>query len=179
MSTFLTNNIREISEYVSAEKACSGPSLIPIFKYLQEVYKNSVHADSDLALAVSKISASSSSVEVNVINDEIVQKGLDGKCPLSRLVIEFFVELLGNISGNMSVYTLPYGGIYIVGGLSSTLQKIFKSGIFQKALLSRGEQNQLLKDIPIVLILESRLGLIGATECAKRMVLEEVNLVSC
>lgn len=163
---------------ISAEKACSGPALIPIYKYLQGVYKNT-QVDSDLAKAVSKISSASSSVEVNLVNDEIVTKGLNGNCALSRLVLEFFVELLGNISGNMSVYTLPYGGIYIVGGLSATIQKIYKSGIFQKALMSRGEQNQLLKDIPIILILENNLGMIGATECARRMVLEEVNLVSC
>ncbi|MCQ2816856.1 MAG: glucokinase [archaeon] len=164
-------------EYVSSEKACSGPSLIPLYKFLLQYYKGSVKAEPELQKKISKITASSNPNDVNPINAEIVNKGIEEKCPLCKAVLEFFVETLGNLAGNMGIYTLPYGGIYIVGSLSASLQKIFKTGIFQRALLHRGEQNDLLKDIPLILVLETNLGMIGAIECAKRMALEEVNVV--
>lgn len=162
-------------EYISCEKACSGGSIIPIYKFLDEYHKNKIEPEKELNDKIKKIFADSPNSEVDKINVSIVSKGLNEECPLCKLVVEFFVELLGNITGNMSVFSLPFGGVFIVGGLSAALRKVFESGLFQKNFMKRGEQTHLLATIPIVLVLESNLGMVGAIECGKRMVLEEIN----
>lgn len=164
-------------EYASSETACAGPSIIPMYQYLQPIYfyDYGVKYDEKLSARVSAVSfLHTAPEEKNEINKQIVEMGLNGKDPLAKKVLEFFVEILGNIAGNMSLHTLPFGGIYIVGGLSKNLREIYESGIFQKALLSRGEQNNLLKDIPIILVLKDDLGMSGAIEAA-RITLDKSN----
>ncbi|MCQ2820756.1 MAG: glucokinase [archaeon] len=160
--------------YVSAESACAGPSLIPLYKYLSPILQSEegVKCNKDLFNEISPVDKNTDPNILNKINREIVSKGVSGECQCAKGVLEYFVDLLGNITGNMSIYTLPYGGIYIVGGLSASIKEIYKTGIFQNALLKRGEQNNLLKDIPIVLILNENIGMIGAIEVARRMVSE-------
>ena len=124
---------------------------------------------------VLKLKSTDNPDELNNVNFDIVQSGLDKSDKVARRVLEFFVELLGHISGNMGVYTLPYGGIYIVGGLSKTIREIYQTEIFQKALLSRGEQNNLLDKMPIVLVLNDQLGMLGAIEYARILIDNKLN----
>ena len=70
----------------------------------------------------------------------------------------------------MSILTLPYGGIYIVGSLAGSLQPMLedKEGIlFVNSLLSRGELNQILAQMPVVLVKNTDLGILGAIEYAR------------
>ena len=163
------NNIK----HVSAETACAGPSIVPMYQYLY--LNNSEGALKSLSDRVLKLKSTDNPDELNNVNFDIVQSGLDKSDKVARRVLEFFVELLGHISGNMGVYTLPYGGIYIVGGLSKTIREIYQTEIFQKALLSRGEQNNLLDKMPIVLVLNDQLGMLGAIEYARILIDNKLN----
>ena len=47
----------------------------------------------------------------------IVDNGIKKKDPLCMKVIEKFTEILAVEVGNMALKTLPYGGIYLTGGV--------------------------------------------------------------
>lgn len=155
---------------ISTEKACAGPALIPMYQYLKSYYKGTVQRDEDLGKELDKIKKDTNKDIINPLNKKLVEYGLSGKCPLAKKVLEYFIKILGNITGNMSILTLPYGGIYVVGSLATSLEPIIEDPngkFFINALLSRGELNQILEKMPIILVKNSDLGMLGAIECAR------------
>ena len=158
---------------ISTEKACAGPALVPMYQFLKGYFKAQkfeVKRDEELGKQLDKVVKTTDKDVVNPLNKKLVEYGLSGKCELSRKVLEYFIEILGSIAGNMSILTLPYGGIYIVGSLAGSLQQIIedKEGMFfVNSLLSRGELNQILAQIPIILVKNTDLGMLGAIECAR------------
>ena len=105
------------------------------------------------------------------LNKDIVTKGLSGECKVSRRVLEFFVELFGNAAGNLAIFTLCTGGIYLLGGMSVALESLMSNNRrFMKQFVDKGRFNTLLSNIPVVLIKDSDLGMRGAQEYARRLI---------
>jgi len=46
---------------------------------------------------------------------------------LCMKVVEKFTENLGTETGNLALKTLPYGGIYLIGGVTAGIQDYLKS----------------------------------------------------
>lgn len=154
------------------EKACAGPALVPMYQFIKGY--ESIARDEELGKQIDELNVNSDKDLVNKINKQIIEYAVKGKCPLCKRVMEYFIELLGNISGNLSMYTLPFGGVYLVGGITKTLEPILKQmdpSIFLKYFMSRGEQNNLLEDIPIILVKNLDLGMRGAIEYTRRLIL--------
>ncbi len=64
-------------------------------------------------------------------NDDIIENGLNEKCPVCVKVIEFFVTLYGAAAGNLAILTMPTGGLYLLGGVSIALENyILKKNLF-------------------------------------------------
>lgn len=46
---------------------------------------------------------------------------------LCMKVVEKFTENLGTETGNLALKTLPYGGIYLIGGVTDGIQEYLKT----------------------------------------------------
>jgi glucokinase len=138
-------------EHVSVERACAGPSIPHIFKFLVEVEKE---GDSTVFKSLDEIDTLTPEV--------IVENGLNDKCPVCKKTIEFFIEMYGAAAGNMSLLLLPIGGLYILGGLSNALEDYIRNGSFLKSFKNKGRLEPLLSKIPLFLVKNSLIGVKGA-----------------
>jgi glucokinase len=58
----------------------------------------------------------------NLVNKDILENGLSEKCQVCVKVIELFISIYGAAAGNFALFTLPTGGLYLLGGLSIALE---------------------------------------------------------
>jgi len=151
----------------------SGKGLIVIYKYLQsQNYK--IKIDKELEEKINNFNDSLISPTANKINIELVEKGLNGKCELSKKVLEYFIGIFGDVAGDASLLCLPTGGLYLVGGLSIALQNmIVNTNIFMEHYLNKDKFGFLLKTFPIYLVKNKNIGMKGAAEFARRLLLKE------
>jgi len=61
----------------------------------------------------------------NITNKDIIQNGLNETCKICMEVIKLFQMIYGAAAGNVSLLTIPTGGVYLLGGLSLALEKNF------------------------------------------------------
>ena len=162
-------------EHVIIENVCSGQGMVPIYKFLlkkeQEkgININDIDREKTLAEKVDKFSDYKDKKTRDMLSNEITQKGVKNECHLSRKVIELFIEVLADTASNMSLLTLPSGGIYLLGGISVAIEPFMKqSDLFMKFFVDK-DLNFILKNIPIYLIKNDNIGMIGATEAARRI----------
>ena len=158
---------------LSIERVLSGQGLILIYKYLQSKGTN-VKRDKELEDKINKFSGSTATPLANSINHELVKKGLSGECELSKNVLEYFISIFGDVAGDVSLFSCPTGGLYLVGGLSVALEPLITSTkIFMDHYLSKDNFAFLLKTFPVYLVKNGNIGMIGAAECARRLLLLE------
>lgn len=98
---------------------------------------------------------------------EIAELAMHGD---SRAVhtFEIFVDCYGAEAGNLALGVLARGGIYLAGGIAAKNVSWFTDGRFVEAFLRKGRFRPLLETIPVHLIVNEEVGLIGAVEGARR-----------
>ena len=157
-------------ELICIERICSGQGLIPIYKYLLEKEKD-IKRDMDLGNKIDAIKDLKNLLEIDQLNIEIVNKGISNDCPLCKKVLEFFIEIFGEITGDMALYCLPSCGMYLVGGLSIALKDMIKnSGIFMQHFVNKDNFKFLMEKFPVYLVTNGELGILGSAECARRLI---------
>ena len=82
--------------------------------------------------------------------------------------MEIFVDIYGAEAGNMALRVLARGGVYLAGGIAAKNVPRFTDGRFVEAFLRKGRFRALLESVPVDLIMNEKVGLIGATEGARR-----------
>jgi len=99
--------------------------------------------------------------------DEISQIALADASSLAGQAMKLFVRIYGAQAGNLALNTLPYDGIYIAGGIAAKNSPFFTDGNFLDAFLNKPKMQQILKSIPVKLIMNQEVGLLGAIKQAK------------
>jgi glucokinase len=64
---------------------------------------------------------------------------------------------------------LPYGGFYVAGGIAAKILPLIQEGSFLRAFGQKGRVSPLLERVPVHVVLNAQVGLIGAAICASRM----------
>jgi len=128
--------------HVSWERVCSGMGLVNIFTFLGGV------KDADPAHIAG-----------------LADQG-DGT---ALKAFEVFVDIYGAEAGNMALRVLARGGVYLAGGIAAKNQKYFTDGRFLKAFLRKGRFTDMLREMPIDVITDEKVGLRGAGEMARRI----------
>ncbi len=86
---------------------------------------------------------------------------------IERIWLEAYASLLGDIA----VHELCFGGLWISGGTASKHFKNFKSNSFLKQFSNKGRLIDIVKSIPIKVILDEEFGLYSAA-CRAKMLLK-------
>lgn len=79
-----------------------------------------------------------------------------------------FVDIYGAEAGNMALRILARGGVYLAGGIAAKNTHWFIDGRFVEAYVRKGRFRELVETIPVDLIVNEKVGLIGAVEGARR-----------
>ena len=72
------------------------------------------------------------------------------------------MALYGAEAGNLALKVLPTGGLYIAGATAQKLAARLERGDFMAAFLDKGRMAPLLARLPVLLVLQPDLGLLGA-----------------
>ena len=80
---------------------------------------------------------------------------------------EIFVDVYGAEAGNMGLRVLARGGVFLAGGIAAKNQRFFTDGRFVAAFLHKGRFQEILRAMPVDLIVNEHVGLIGAAAMAR------------
>ncbi|MCJ8299348.1 MAG: glucokinase [Pseudomonadales bacterium] len=81
--------------------------------------------------------------------------------PLCREAGELFSRFFARVVGDMALAFLPYGGIYLSGGVSRGLAQLLKQPAFIDTFHAKGRQSELMKSFNIQLITSDNSALLG------------------
>jgi len=98
----------------------------------------------------------------------ISQAATDKTDLLSQKTMEIFIKAYGSEAGNISLKFLPRGGVYIAGGVTAKNLALITTGEFMQAFKTKGRVSHLLDEVPVRVVLNQHVGLIGATIKAAR-----------
>lgn len=88
--------------------------------------------------------------------------------PEADRTFRIFADIYGAEAGNLALKVLARGGIFLAGGIAAKNQKYFTDGRFIDAFLRKGRFRDLMRTMPVDLIVNEQVGLIGAAAMAKR-----------
>lgn len=99
-------------------------------------------------------------------NAIIGELGEEGSNELCVQTLDVFVSAYGAEAGNLALKVLSVGGMYLGGGIAPKILKKMRSGAFMKSFADKGRLSDLLVQMPVRIILESRCALMGAAAYA-------------
>ncbi|ALA26146.1 glucokinase [Piscirickettsia salmonis] len=143
---------------VSVERVLSGQGLINIYKFICD---NPLYGEIEsrkLQFAMHKEDPAAA----------ISRFAIEEKDPLACRALDIFIDLYGAQAGNLALMSLPYGGIYIVGGIAPKILSQLNDGRFMKAYGDKGRMSRMLDNFPIHIVLDTKIGLKGAALYAAR-----------
>ena len=141
---------------ISYERVISGMGLTSIYEFLREV-----RGMEEPAWLAEKLAA------VADPNGVITEYALSAKAEICVKALDMFVSVYGAESGNLALKLLSVGGLYVGGGIAPRIIEKLKDGTFMKAFTDKGRLSQLLVNMPVRVILESRAALMGAAAYAE------------
>jgi glucokinase len=147
---------RSPSQHVSVEQIVSGNGILAVYQFLRH------HTGLNQLLSEDNIDLAS----------KISHAALTAQDPLAEKALQIFVKAYGAEAGNLALKLLPYGGLYIAGGIAAKILPLMQDGTFLQAFLSKGRMSSLLEKIPVHIVLNPYVGLIGATRYARTMAIE-------
>lgn len=77
-------------------------------------------------------------------------------------VLTEFCSMYGAIAGNTAVQFLATGGIYLAGGIAPKMLSHLQKGEFMRAFGDKGRMKELVLQIPVYVVLNEKLPLMGA-----------------
>ena len=86
--------------------------------------------------------------------------------PLAIATLQLFARLYAATAGNLALTSLPFGGLYLSGGIApKILPYLQQDGVLQ-VFNNRSPMQPLLQSIPLHVVLDENLGLHGAAQVA-------------
>jgi glucokinase len=140
---------------ISQERVVSGQGLTNIYDFLREV-----RGIDEPAWLAERLAAEDP-------NAVITELALKAKSEICEKTMDMFVSAYGAEAGNLALKLLSVGGVYVGGGIAPRILEKLKDGRFMKAFSDKGRLSQLLINMPVRIILESRAALLGAAAYAE------------
>jgi len=140
--------------HVSYERVLSGIGLFNIYQFLRDSNKygsESIEVKDRL-----------NGLESNQVAPVISEFALEKKDDLCVRALDMFVSIYGAKAGNLALTYSAFGGIFLGGGIAPKIIDKLKDGTFIAAFKDKGSFSQFVENIPVVVIMEPRIGLWGA-----------------
>lgn len=143
--------------HVSYERAVSGPALIDLYGYVVE---------RGLAPKRDPVAAEMAAENAAAVITRHALAGSDDACAAA---VELFVSLLGSQAGNFALAALATGGVYVAGGIARRIVPLLERGSFLRSFADKGRMGRLLAAVPVHVIVNDSVGLLGAAAVAARL----------
>jgi glucokinase len=143
--------------HVSVERLVSGSGLVAIYEFLNR---------DGQAQTIGALRASTAQDDAAAAVSAEARRDPHGT---AARAVTLFIEIYGAVVGNLALVNLPYGGIYLAGGIAAKLLDRLRDGRFLDAMARKGRMTSLLADMPVAVVTETDLGLRGAARLAKKL----------
>jgi glucokinase len=128
---------------VTTETVVSGPGLARIHRHVSRTSGQSTDDDLREPAAISAAA-------------------LAGDDPIAARSVELFLSCYGAFAGDLALAVLARGGVYLCGGVAPKLLPLFQASGFLQAFNAKGCHAALASAMPVHVVTEERLGLLGA-----------------
>ncbi|HEY8034691.1 MAG TPA: glucokinase [Methylobacter sp.] len=142
-------------EHISCERLISGEGLVNIYQFLKKI---------------SYAPTSSQTEQQMTERDQaavIGEAGVAGNDALCVEALRMFCRLYGAESGNLALKCLPYGGVYLAGGIGAKILPVLQQGEFIHGFLAKGRCRPVLQKISVKVCINPEVALLGALSYAK------------
>jgi glucokinase len=152
---------------ISVERVVSGQGIVAIYQFLRDrqFAKETPEIGQIIRTWEQETGRSEKSVDPAAA---ITNAALEKRDRLSEQTLNMFVDAYGAEAGNLALKLLPYGGLYVAGGIAGKILSLIQEGSFLQAFGQKGRMSSLLEKVPIHIVLNPQVGLIGAAICASR-----------
>ncbi|MBD2414135.1 glucokinase [Nostoc calcicola FACHB-389] len=153
---------------ISVERVVSGMGVVAIYQFLRD--RKFAAESPDIAQIVRTWEQEAGQEEKSVDPGAAIgTAALQKRDRLSEQTLQLFIDAYGAEAGNLALKLLPYGGLYIAGGIAPKILPLIQNSEFLLNFTQKGRMRSLLEEIPVYIILNSQVGLIGAALCAARL----------
>ncbi|MEW6313410.1 MAG: glucokinase [Pseudomonadota bacterium] len=149
--------LRQRYGHVSYERIVSGPGLVALFEFLRASGRGIPSADLLAALDAGDGAAT------------IVRFAVERQEPTAVAALNLFVAIYGAFAGNLALAMLPRDGLFIAGGIAPKIISRLAHSDFMRAFLDKGRFAGLLAGVPVQVVMNPQVGLLGAAMAAKRL----------
>ena len=129
--------------FASVEEVLSGRGLVHIYEFLSQQ-------------ETKKLTANSASIIKNLDTD-----------PLAYKAVNIFLEVFGCVCGNLALTHLPFGGIFLVGGMARAMADHYQESSFQREFTAKGRFTDFMKQFSVHLVEDDNAALLGCVSYLK------------
>lgn len=147
---------------VSSERVVSGPGLVDVYRFLVATGRGERTAATRRAMEAGDPAA------------VISERGRDGSDPTCEAALDLFVSAFGAEAGNLALTVRALGGVFVAGGIAPKILEKMEDGTFMRAFRDKGRFSSMMREIPVQVIVEEEVGLMGAAVAAVAPVEKEV-----
>lgn len=151
----LLNYLLKQQPRVSYEDVLSGAGLLHIYQFVRE--RGELAESGELAKAMQHDDPSA------VISRFAIQE----QDLLAQMALDLFIAIYGAQAANLALISTAHGGVYIAGGIAPKIAMAIKNRGFMQAFLEKQPMTGLLESIPVYLVTNTKVGLLGALSFAK------------
>lgn len=151
----LRHLMKQHPEHVSCERLISGKGLINIYQFLKHTNKSAINPQIERQMLERDPAA------------VIGEAGVDGSDALCVETLTLFCRLYGAEAGNLALKCLPYGGIYLTGGIAAKILPVLQQGEFMRGFLAKGRCRPALQKLSVKVCTNPEVALLGAFSYAK------------
>ncbi|AFZ56982.1 glucokinase [Anabaena cylindrica FACHB-243] len=153
---------------VSAERVVSGLGITSIYQFLRD--RKIATESPEIAEVVRNWEQEAGQQEKTADPGAAIGSAALAKSDrISEQTMQLFVEAYGAEAGNLALKLLPHGGLYIAGGIAPKIMPLMQDGSFMLNFTQKGRMRSILEEIPVHIIVNQQVGLIGAALCASRL----------
>jgi glucokinase len=155
---YLQNKFGDSGHRVSVERLVSGRGLVNVYEFLRDKYPDRIQESIDRSIREANDGAATVARYVY-------------ECGLCAQAMRMMMDIYGTECGNAALKYLPFGGLYIAGGIAPKNLEWLQEGKsdFLKRFREKGRVSTILRRIPLKVVLAEDLGLRGAHLVAARM----------
>eukprot|EP00928_Gymnodinium_smaydae_P054241 TRINITY_DN38054_c0_g1_i1.p1 TRINITY_DN38054_c0_g1~~TRINITY_DN38054_c0_g1_i1.p1 ORF type:complete len:571 (+),score=119.01 TRINITY_DN38054_c0_g1_i1:144-1715(+) len=135
---------------ISFERVVSGKGICNVYEFM--AYRNPGEINREVHKAFLASPGDAGIIAKNAATD-----------PLCKQTLKIFADCYGTVCGTFALQVMPFGGIYISGGVTQKLQKFLSDDTtFLDAYFDKGRVSPFLKDIPLFFVKGDEMGQRGA-----------------
>ncbi|MGZ5006519.1 MAG: glucokinase [Methylobacter sp.] len=142
--------------HISCERLISGEGLVNIYQFLKHTHYASPNPETERRMTEQDPAA------------VIGEAGVAGSDALCVEALNLFCHLYGAESGNLALKCLPYGGVYLAGGIGAKILPVLQQGEFMQGFLAKGRCRAVLQKIPVKVCTNPEVALLGALNYVRR-----------